>query len=308
MSRKVYEQLKQLTTESPNPLSANLDELSIRETLELINSEDQKIPDAVRRVIPQIEPVIERIVASFRQGGRLIYAGAGTSGRLGVLDASECPPTFGVNPTLVQGIIAGGRRTLVRSREGVEDDIAAAHGDIEKLHPDSMDTVIGIAASGRTPYPLKVLQTAKAAEATTVFLVCNQLSKLPDYIDLVINPVLGPEVLTGSTRMKAGTACKLILNMLTTTAMVQIGKCYGNLMVDLNATSEKLAERSKRILVELLDISYGDAESLLKEARGEVKTALAMKMLDLGYQTARRRLREANGHLAALISASRRQI
>ncbi len=304
MSRKTYEQLQHLTTELANPASANLDTISIRETLELINSEDHKVPAAVRKVIPQIIPVVERVVASFRNGGRLIYSGAGTSGRLGVLDASECPPTFGVSPGMVQGIIAGGRRTLVRSREGVEDDTDAARRDIEKLQPTANDTAISIAASGRTPYPLKVLEVAKSHGAATAFLVCNQLQETPPYIDHLINPILGPEVLTGSTRMKAGTACKLILNMITTTSMAQIGKCYGNLMVDLRATSEKLVERSKRILVEVLGITYDDAATLLDSARGEVKTALAMSILGIDYRTARKRLAAAGGHLAAVISGS----
>jgi len=305
MSRKTYDQLQQLTTESSNPESVNLDTMSIQQTLELINAEDHKVPEAVKGVIHQIVPVVERVVASFQQGGRLIYSGAGTSGRLGVLDASECPPTFGVKPTMVQGIIAGGRRTLVRSREGVEDDVDAARADIDKLRPSGRDTVIGIAASGRTPYPLAVLKRAKTTGASTAFLVCNRLPEVPTFIDLIINPVLGPEVLTGSTRLKAGTACKLILNMITTTAMAQIGKCYGNLMVDLRATSEKLTERSKRILVEILNISYEEAETLLKSARGEVKTAIVMRLLNIEIREARKRLSQAQGHLAEVLRTSK---
>jgi N-acetylmuramic acid 6-phosphate etherase len=202
----------------------------------------------------------------------------------------------------VQGIIAGGRRTLVRSREGVEDDRDAARQAVDKLKLNTADTLVGIAASGRTPYPLAALAEAKELGARTVFLVCNKIAKLPRYIDLVINPILGPELLTGSTRMKAGTACKLILNMITTAAMVRTGRCYGNLMVDLRATSAKLQERARRILVEVTGISYRSAGKLLEAARGEVKTALAMQLLGIEYRTARRQLAAVDGHLHRLIS------
>ncbi len=301
MGRRLFDHLRSLTTESRNPHSRRLDRLSTVQVLRLINSQDKLVPLAVARVLPQITPVVESLVKSFRSGGRLIYAGAGTSGRLGVLDAAECPPTFGVPPRLVSGIIAGGRQTLVRSREGVEDDVSAARADIRAKRLTSRDTVIGIAASGRTPYPLAVLAEAKKAGATTAFIVCNAANERPDFVDFWITPVVGPEVLTGSTRMKAGTACKLILNMISTTAMVQIGKCYGNLMVDLRATSAKLVERSRRILVESLGISYAESSRLLRNAHGEVKTALAMKLLDLDYPTARRRLKAADGKLAQLL-------
>lgn len=301
MGRRLFEHLRSLTTESRNPQSQRLDRLSTVQVLRLINAQDKLVPSAVARVIPQIVPVVESVVTSFRSGGRLVYAGAGTSGRLGVLDAAECPPTFGVSPRMVSGIIAGGRQTLVRSREGVEDDIAAARTNIRAKRLSSRDTVIGIAASGRTPYPLAVLAEAKKAGATTAFIVCNSTQGRPDFVDFWITPVVGPEVLTGSTRMKAGTACKLILNMISTTAMVKVGKCYGNLMVDLRATSAKLVERSRRILVESLGISYAESGRLLQSAHGEVKTALAMKLLDLDYSTARRRLKAADGKLALLL-------
>lgn len=302
MSRKLYDKLKNLTTEARNPRSTELDQLSTLEIVQLINQEDHLIAPAVAKVLPQVARAADLVTASFNAGGRLIYAGAGTSGRLGVLDASECPPTFGVQPRQVQGVIAGGRQTLVRSREGVEDDREAARAAVDKLKLDSADTLVGIAASGRTPYPLAALAQAKKRSAATVFLVCNRIEKLPRYIDLAINPILGPELLTGSTRMKAGTACKLILNMISTAAMVRTGRCFGNLMVDLRATSAKLQERARRILVEVTGISYAAAGKLLEAAHGEVKTALAMQLLAIDYRTARRQLAEADGHLHRLIS------
>lgn len=301
MGRQLFNRLKSLTTESSNPASQQIDRMPTIDVLRLINAEDHRIADAVAGTLPQIASAVDIVVNSFRSGGRLIYAGAGTSGRLGVLDAAECPPTFGVSPRMVTAVIAGGRQTLVRSREGVEDDIAAAKRDILRLKPTSNDTVIGIAASGRTPYPLAVLAEAKRTRAKTVFLVCNAVTVKPRFVDLMITPVVGPEVLTGSTRMKAGTACKLVLNMISTTAMIQVGKCYGNLMVDLRATSAKLVERSKRILVESLGIDYAAAGRLLKQSRGEVKTAIAMHLLGLDYRSARTELQRADGRLAALV-------
>ncbi len=305
MSKQLYEHLKSLTTEQRNPRSVNLDRLDVAAVLKLINSEESRVPAAVAKVLPQIAAAVEMITRSFRSGGRLIYAGAGTSGRLGVLDAAECPPTFGVPAGMVCGIIAGGRRTLVRSREGVEDDVAAAVRDFEKLKPRRTDTVVGIAASGRTPYPLAVLRRAKRSSAATVFLACNELPEIPAFIDLIINPILGPEVLTGSTRLKAGTACKMILNMLSTTSMVQIGKCYGNLMVDLRATSEKLTERSKGILVETIGVSYQQANRLLKQSHGEVKTAIIMQLTAVDYFKAKQLLAEADGKLSAILQRQR---
>jgi len=306
MSKQLYEYLKSLTTEQRNRRSANLDRLDVPAILKLINSEDNRVPAAVAKVLPQIATAVEMITRSFRAGGRLIYAGAGTSGRLGVLDAAECPPTFGVPAGMVCSIIAGGRRTLVRSREGVEDDVSAAVRDIEKRKLRRTDTVVGIAASGRTPYPLAALKRAKHGGAATVFLACNELPRIPAYVDLVINPILGPEVLTGSTRLKAGTACKMILNMLSTTSMVQIGKCYGNLMVDLRATSQKLTERSKGILVETTGVSYQQANKLLKQSHGEVKTAIIMQLTAVDYFRAKQLLAEADGKLNMVLQRQKR--
>lgn len=295
MSRRVYNELKSLVTESTLPESEELDRLSTRQILNLINSEDHKVAPAVKKVIPQIARAVELVVDAFRSGGRLFYVGAGTSGRLGVLDASECPPTFGAKPSMVQGIIAGGRRTLVRSREGIEDDVRAAVEDIRKNGVGKGDVIIGIAASWRTPYTLAAVREAKKLGARTVYLSCTPIKKLPFKLDVVINPVTGPEVITGSTRMKAGTATKLVLNMITTTAMVRSGKTYGNRMVDLQARSVKLRERSKRILIEITGVSYAQAERHLKSARGSVKTALVMILKETDYRTARRLLREADG-------------
>lgn len=297
MARRLYDQLGELTTEAVNPRSVRLDRLASDDILELINDEDQRIALAVRKVLPQVSEAVDMVTGSFRAGGRLIYAGAGTSGRLGVLDAAECPPTFGVNPSMVRGIIAGGRGTLVRSREGVEDDRRSAEREIDKLEVCSDDVVLGIAASARTPYPLAALKRARKHGARTILLVCNQLKNPPAYVELVINPILGPEVLTGSTRMKAGTACKMILNMITTASMVQLGKCYRNLMVDLKATSAKLTERSRRILVEATGISYRQAGLLLKRAHGKVKTAIVMQVRGVDYAEAEKLICAVDGKL-----------
>jgi N-acetylmuramic acid 6-phosphate etherase len=264
------------TTEKRNPRSANIDELSTLGVVDLINSEDMNVPKAVARERKKIASAIDMIVEHFRLGGRLFYVGAGTSGRLGVLDASECPPTFGVRPSLVQGIIAGGRRALVRSAEGAEDHPADGASAIDKKKVKPTDVVVGLAACGMTPYVLGALKRASQIGAGTVFVTCA-----PETVDdvpaqIVINPVVGPEVITGSTRMKAGTATKLALNMLTTGAMIKLGKVYGNLMVDLKATNEKLRDRSIRIVTEVTGLPRGRARDLLARADGKVKVAIVM--------------------------------
>ena len=301
MSKKVYNQIKSLSTESINPKTARIDRVNTRKILQLINLEDQTIASSVKHVIPQIEQAVEIVVNSFKSGGRLLYVGAGTSGRLGVLDASECPPTFGVKPSLVQGVIAGGRRTLVRSQEGVEDDSEAGKTDIAAKNITRADTVIGIATSNRTPYTIAALKQARKMGAKTIFLCCNKPVKLPFKPDLIINPITGPEVVAGSTRMKAGTATKLILNMITTAAMIKLGKTYGNLMVDLQATSEKLVQRSIRTLMTVCDLNYKQANKLLNNARGHVKTAIVMQLKEVDRQTARKMLKSADGHLSRII-------
>ena len=295
MSRRVFNELKDLVTESRLPESSRLDRLTTRQILNLINKEDFKVTPAVRKVIPQVEKAVDLLVESFKTGGRLFYIGAGTSGRLGVLDASECPPTFGIKPSMVTGIIAGGRRTLVRSREGIEDDREGAKLDVRKHGVRKGDVIVGIATSWRTPYTLEGVREAKRLGAGTVYLCCTPVKKFPFRIDVLINPVIGPEVVTGSTRMKAGTATKLILNMLTTTAMVRLGKTYGNRMVDLQATSEKLVERAKRILMEVTGVSYRQAATYLDKSRGEVKTAIVMILKQVDCTEAKKLLKEANG-------------
>jgi len=264
------------TTERRNRASENIDQLSTRQIVDLINTEDAGVPEAVARQRRQIAAAIDVIVSRFTEGGRLFYVGAGTSGRLGVLDAAECPPTFGVSPSLVQGIIAGGRGALVRSAEGAEDypEDGAAAIDKRKVRP--RDIVVGLAACGMTPFVHGALKRARKIGAATIFVTCapEAVEHIP--AEIIINPVVGPEVVTGSTRMKAGTATKLVLNTLTTGAMIRLGKVYGNLMVDLKATNEKLRARSVRIVVEMPQLNRPRAARLLARAQGKVKAAIVM--------------------------------
>jgi N-acetylmuramic acid 6-phosphate etherase len=264
------------TTELRNRASENIDRLSTQQIVDLINSEDALVPTAVARQSKQIAAAIDIIVARFKEGGRLFYVGAGTSGRLGVLDASECPPTFGIPPSLVQGVIAGGRRALVRSAEGAEDYPEDGAAAIKKKRVRAKDVVVGLAACGMTPFVLGALKQARRIGAATIFITCapETVEQIP--AEIIINPVVGPEVVTGSTRMKAGTATKLVLNTLTTGAMIRLGKVYGNLMVDLKATNEKLRDRSLRILMELTDLSRRQAQTLLRRADGQLKAAVVM--------------------------------
>ncbi len=264
------------TTEKCNPRSAKVDALSTLEIVDLINSEDQVVPQAVGLQRENIAAAIDLIVERLRAGGRLFYVGAGTSGRLGVLDASECPPTFGVSPSLVQGIIAGGRRALVRAVEGAEDHAEDGAAAIDARRIKSRDVVVGLAACGMTPYVRGALQRARQIGAGTIFVTCapEAVGSLP--AGIIINPVVGPEVVTGSTRMKAGTATKLVLNTLTTTAMIKLGKVYGNLMVDLQATNAKLRDRSIRIVMAVTKLPRPRARALLQRAGGKVKVAIVM--------------------------------
>jgi N-acetylmuramic acid 6-phosphate etherase len=264
------------TTELRNCASENIDRLSTQQIVDLINAEDTSVPAAVARQNKQIAAAIDLIVERFKKGGRLFYVGAGTSGRLGVLDASECPPTFGVPPSLVQGIIAGGRRALVRSAEGAEDYPEDGAAAIEKKHVRAKDVVVGLAACGMTPFVHGALKKARRIGTATIFITCapEAVEHIPT--EIIINPVVGPEVVTGSTRMKAGTATKLVLNTLTTGAMIRLGKVYGNLMVDLQAVNEKLRDRSVRIVMELTNLSRPRARRLLGRAEGKVKAAIVM--------------------------------
>jgi N-acetylmuramic acid 6-phosphate etherase len=264
------------TTEKRNRASENIDKLSTKQIVDLINAEDALVPPAVARQSKQIAAAIDLIVSRFRKGGRLFYVGAGTSGRLGVLDASECPPTFGVRPCLVQGIIAGGRRALVKAVEGAEDYAQDGAKMIRKKQVKATDVVVGLAACGMTPFVQGALKQARQTRAATIFVTCapEAVGHIP--ADIIINPVVGPEVITGSTRMKAGTATKLVLNTLTTGAMIRLGKVYGNLMVDLQGTNEKLRDRSLRIVMEMTNLSRSGARKLLASAQGKVKAAIVM--------------------------------
>ncbi len=292
------------TTEKRNRASENIDKLSTEQIVELINAEDALVPAAVARQSKQIAAAIDLIVARFRKGGRLFYIGAGTSGRLGVLDAAECPPTFGVQPSLIQGIIAGGRRALVRAIEGAEDYAQDGAISIRKNRVKASDVVVGLAACGMTPFVHGALKEARRIGAANIFVTCapEAVGHIP--AEIIINPVVGPEVITGSTRMKAGTATKLVLNTLTTGAMVKLGKVYGNLMVDLKATNEKLRDRSLRIVMEITNLSRPGARRLLARAQGKVKAAIvmhfrrtnlagALKILDECDQFLRKAIEEA---------------
>ena len=289
-------------TEQRNPRTAGIDRMSPREIVDLIAAEDATVPEAVARAAGSIAAAIELIEAAFRQGGRLLYVGAGTSGRLGVLDAAECPPTFGTDPRMVVGIIAGGHRALVRSIEGAEDDINAAIGTMDNERVTPADVVVGIAASGTTPFVRAALGRAQALGAKTVFLSCSEPpALLQDTCDVCITVLVGPEVVTGSTRMKAGTATKLVLNMLTTGAMIRIGKTYGNLMVDLKAWNEKLVDRSERILIETTGLSRAEARQVLDAAEGHVKTAIVMARRGVDKATAERLLTEHEGRIRDVV-------
>jgi N-acetylmuramic acid 6-phosphate etherase len=273
-------------TEHSNRRSKNIDRLSTEEIVTLINSEDMLIAPAVGKERKKIAVAVDMIVEHFKKGGRLFYVGAGTSGRLGVLDASECPPTFGVSPKLVQGIIAGGKRALVRAVEGAEDKPDDGARAVIKRGICERDVVVGIAACGLTPYVRGALKEARKLKAGTIFITCAPQSVNGAPAGIIINPVVGPEVITGSTRMKAGTATKLVLNILTTTAMIKMGKVYGNLMVDLTATNNKLHDRSVRIVVGMTRLSRTKAAKLLERAEGKVKVAIVMHFRKINLQEA----------------------
>jgi N-acetylmuramic acid 6-phosphate etherase len=295
--REVFEELRGLITEKTNPRSAKIDRIDTIDALRIINREDAAVANAVKKELPYIARAVDLVVAAIKKGGRLIYIGAGTSGRLGVLDAAECPPTFGTDPSTVIGIIAGGLRSLVRSQEGVEDNISAAVKDIRGRRVGRKDVVVGITASRRTPYVLGGLRDAKKHGATTIFISCNPRSIAPQDFDLAICPVVGPEVITGSSRMKAGTAQKLVLNMISTATMIRLGKIYGNRMVDLKANSEKLRERSKRVIMETCGLSYEAAHDTLTRAGGAVKLAIVMAKTGLPKSQAARLLKKNGGYV-----------
>lgn len=290
-----------LTTERRNPRSAEIDRASTREIVEIINAEDRLVPEVVGGEAPQIARAVDIVVERFRRGGRLIYVGAGTSGRLGVLDASECPPTFGTPPEMVQGVIAGGHGALVRAVEGAEDSRSDGAEAMKVLDLCSDDVVTGIAACGVTPYVHGAVEYARSVGAATLFVTCSSQVRSIIDADVVICAEVGPEVVTGSTRMKAGTATKLVLNSLTTAAMIRLGKTWGNLMVDLRATNDKLADRSERIVSETTGLDRQQARELIDRAEGEVKTALAMHFTGDDAQSARKKLEQAGGSLRKVI-------
>jgi N-acetylmuramic acid 6-phosphate etherase len=283
-------------TERRNPRTASIDLASPLEIVDMINAEDRSVPDVVATQREQIARAIELAEATFRSGGRLFYVGAGTSGRLGVLDASECPPTFGTNPEMVQGIIAGGLPALTRSQEGAEDVVANGAIAMDEHGVGEKDFVIGIAASGTTPYVRAALERASALGATTGILACSPPpADLVAAVDVTMLPIVGPEVVTGSTRMKAGTATKLVLNMITTGAMIRLGKTYGNLMVDLRATNNKLVDRSQRIVMEVCGVSRDEAAKILDRAGKSVKLAIVMQKKGVTKEEAERLLAQNGG-------------
>ena len=289
--------LDKLTTERRNPETMNLDGMSVAEMLAQMNQEDRKVPEAIELALPKIEQAVKSAIASFEQGGRLIYMGAGTSGRLGLLDAAECVPTFGVSSEMVVGLIAGGDKAMTVAVEGAEDSKVLGKEDLVALNLTAQDTVIGIAASGRTPYVIGGLEYAAEVGATTATIACNFDSVISQYSQIPIEVDCGPEVLTGSTRLKAGTAQKLILNMISTTSMVGIGKAYQNLMVDVQPTNEKLEERSKRIIMEATECDYQAAATAFEAAGKHVKLAIVMILTGSNKKEATAKLEQAKGFI-----------
>ena len=297
MAENLLQTLSTLITEQRNPNSMHVDSLSALEIVQLMNEEDKQVPLAIEKCLPLIAQAVERIVAAFQQGGRLVYIGAGTSGRLGVLDASECPPTFGVSPEMVKGIIAGGERALRHPIEGAEDSKTQAVVDLQTIQFSSKDVLVGIAASGRTPYVIGALEYAKSLGSVTVSIASNPNSAMANIVDIAIDTVVGPEVLTGSSRLKSGTAQKLVLNMLTTASMILMGKCYQNLMVDVQASNEKLKARAIRIVMQATDCDKALAEETLKLADQNAKLAIMMILSGLDRAQAEALLEKHQGKL-----------
>lgn len=289
--------MQNLTTEGRNPRSKNIDELNALQISQLMNQEDSRVLEAVQKELPNIAQAIDWIAAAFRVSGRLFYIGAGTSGRLGVLDASECPPTFSTPPSMVVGIIAGGSTALTTAVEGAEDDREQGAKDLQAHQFETRDVLVGIASSGRTPYVLGALDYAASLGAKTIGLSCNADSEMHQHAELMLTPVVGPELLSGSTRLKSGTATKMILNMLTTGAMILIGKTYGNLMVDLRASNYKLKLRSQRIVSEVTGLDAEQASQALLHCDGEVKTAIVSSIRGVDAETARQLLAKSGGQL-----------
>jgi len=301
-TKTLFTELSKLTTEQRNPHSMDIDARSTEEILKIINDEDKTIPYAVEKELPYIAQAVELIVKALKNGGRLLYFGAGTSGRLGVVDASECPPTFGTPYGMIEGYIAGGKEAMFRAQEGAEDYEENGAKDILLAQVNNKDVVCGIAASRRTPYVIGAVKKAKELGATTLYITCNPRKNFNiKEADVAICPYVGPEVIMGSTRMKSGTAQKLVLNMLTTTSMIRMGKVYENMMIDLQMTNKKLFERSKKIVMTITGVSYDEAAKYLQQAGGHVKTTLVMIKAGVNADDARERLIKADGFVRKAI-------
>lgn len=294
--------MTKLTTEGYHPQSANLDLMSIAEIVQLMNEDDVKIPLAIAKVLPEIEQAIEVVIYALKNGGRLFYVGAGTSGRIGLLDAVECPPTFSTSPKLVQAILAGGSEAVMVAIEGAEDDLTLGKVTLEKQKLSAADVVIGIAASGRTPFVKGALLYAQQIGAQTISLASNPQSIISAHADIAIEVITGPEILTGSTRLKAATAHKQILNMITTTTMIKLGKVYKNLMVDVHASNYKLRERAKKIVCEATNVSYEQAENILEQTNYQVKLAIVMLLTNTTLDNAQTLLAQSEGHVRTAVA------
>ena len=294
--------LTNLTTEKRNEKTTDLDKMSISTALKLMNQEDQQVAKAIQKVLPKIKPVIEATITAFKHGGRLIYLGAGTSGRLGVLDAAECVPTFGVSPDQVIGLIAGGKQAMTLAVEGAEDDLTLAQKDLSALQLNDKDVVVGIAASGRTPYVIGCLKYANQVKALTISIACVKKSEIGKYADIAIEAVVGPEVITGSTRMKAGTAQKMILNMISTGVMIKQGKVYENVMVDVMPTNSKLVDRACRIIEVATGVSESVASDTLEKADMNVAVAITMLKTGVDKEKAMDILKECNGNISSVVN------
>ncbi|MCR9497443.1 N-acetylmuramic acid 6-phosphate etherase [Vibrio alginolyticus] len=293
--------LSHLVSEGRNPETMDIDLLPSFDIVQRLNQQDKLVPIAVEKVLPEIAQSVDKITEAFKVGGRLFYIGAGTSGRLGVLDASECPPTFGTDPEMVVGIIAGGKEAMFRAKEGAEDAPVLGEQDLKENALTQRDVVVGIAASGRTPYVIGGLEYANELGATTVALSCNPDSPIADIADIAISPVVGPEALTGSTRLKSGTAQKLVLNMLTTASMIRLGKSYQNLMVDVKATNAKLVARAARIVMQATDCTNQEAKTALKETDYDAKLAILMILTGLDKESATEQLKAKQGYLREVV-------
>ncbi|MEM2050094.1 MAG: N-acetylmuramic acid 6-phosphate etherase [Thermoproteota archaeon] len=292
---RIDAEFEKLLTEHRNPRTIRIDRVSVAEALKMINREDKKVAKAVELEIPKIAKAVETVVKAFRKGGRLIYVGAGTSGRIGVIDAAECPPTFGTSPRMVQALIAGGRRAMFRAVEGAEDNMRAGVKDVKRLRVSERDVVIGLSASGRAPYVIGALKEARRRGAETIAVATVLNPRIGKYASIVITPIVGPEVIAGSTRMKAGTAEKMVLNMISTVSMVRIGKVYTNLMIDIKPLSVKLRSRARRLLRFFAGVSSEEAEEIYRRSKYDLKVALVMALAKVDANDARKALRKSQG-------------